>query len=176
MRFLALATIVLAAAPAPALADVELASPNGFISSFREEVQATPRAVWQAIEQLPRWWSDDHTWSGKAANMSLDLQAGGCWCERWGDGQSVMHGQIVLVLPGQMMRMNANLGPLQDLATSGVLTLATGAADGKTVMRMSYRVAGSPAAGLDKLATIVDGVLAAQFRRLKRMAESGKPD
>jgi len=28
--------------------------------------------VWKAIVQLPRWWNDVHTYSGKASNLSLD--------------------------------------------------------------------------------------------------------
>lgn len=170
--------ILLAAAAiaASSRAETSQVSATGFVSSFREEVQATPADTWTAITRLPQWWTDSHTWSGKAANMSLDLAAGGCWCERWGAGDSVMHGHVVLVQPGRMIRLNANLGPLQDLAVSGVLTLATAAQDGKTVLRLTYRVSGNEAAGLDRLAPIVDRVMGEQFRRLKRMAEIGKPD
>jgi uncharacterized protein YndB with AHSA1/START domain len=168
--------IALACSATLAHADTSQVSASGFISSFREEVRATPDEVWKAISQLPRWWNDAHTWSGKAANMSLDLQAGGCWCERWGDGQSVMHGQVVLVQPGRVMRLFANLGPLQELATNGVFTLVTSAQEGKTFLRMTYRVSGSADAALDKLAPAVDKVLAEQFRRLKTLAETGKPE
>jgi uncharacterized protein YndB with AHSA1/START domain len=161
---------------APAWADTSQVSPTGFTSSFREEVQATPAAAWQAITQLPRWWSDAHTWSGSAANMSLAGQAGGCWCERWSDaaGQahSVMHGQVVLLQPGRVMRLFANLGPLQELPVQGVLTLVTGVTEGRTLLRLTYRVAGPPDAGLEKLAPAVDQVLAEQFRRLKALAEN----
>ena len=168
--------IALAFGLSPALAETSQVSPTGFISTFREEVRATPDEVWKTIVQLPRWWNDQHTWSGKAANMSLDLQAGGCWCERWGDGQSVMHGQVVMVQPGRVIRLFANLGPLQDLATRGVLNIVTSAQDGKTFLRMSYRVSGDADAGLDKLAPVVDKVMGEQYRRLKAMAETGKPD
>ncbi len=161
-----------------ARADVSDVSPQGFTSTFRQEVQAPVAGVWQAITQLPQWWSDAHTWSGKAANMQLDLRAGGCWCERWGEpgsvGNSVMHGQVVLVQAGRVLRLNAALGPLQELGASGVLTLVTAEQEGKTILRLTYRVAGVPAAGLEKLAPAVDQVLAQQYQRLKRLAETGQ--
>ncbi len=166
----------LAALALPAQAETSNVSPTGFVSSFREEVNAAPYDVWKAIAALPRWWHNEHTWSGQASNMSLDLQAGGCWCERWGGGQSVQHGQVLLVQPGRVIRLQANLGPLQELAVSGVLTIVTSAQDGKTFLRLSYRVAGNAEAALDKLAPAVDQVLAVQYRRLKSLAETGKVD
>jgi uncharacterized protein YndB with AHSA1/START domain len=161
---------------APVHAETSNVSATGFTSTFREEVKATPDEVWKTIVQLPRWWSDAHTYSGKASNLSLDAVAGGCWCERWGDGHSVQHGQVVLVQPGRVIRFNASLGPLQELAVNGVLTIVTSAQDGKTFLRMTYRVAGNADAGLDKLATVVDQVIGAQYRRLKSLAETGKPE
>ncbi len=174
-RIAASLLFVLGALAGPVLAETSGVSPAGFISTFREEVKATPEAVWQSIVQLPRWWSDAHTYSGKASNMSLDSVAGGCWCERWGEGQSVQHGQVALVQPGRVLRMNASLGPLQELGVNGVLTIVTSAQDGKTFLRMTYRVAGNADAGLDKLAPVVDQVIGAQYRRLKELAETGQP-
>jgi len=160
----------LAGAAAAATSDV---SPAGFISTFREEVKATPEATWSAIQQLPRWWSGEHTYSGQASNLTLEPRAGGCWCERWGDGASVQHGTVILVQPGSVLRISAALGPLQELAVNGVLTLATGVNDGKTVLRLTYRVSGNPTANLDRLAPAVDQVLGAQYQRLKALAEAG---
>jgi uncharacterized protein YndB with AHSA1/START domain len=161
---------------APTHAETSSVSATGFISTFREEVKATPDEAWKAIAQLPRWWSDAHTYSGKASNLSLELVAGGCWCERWGDGHSVQHGQVVLVQPGRVIRFNASLGPLQELAVNGVLTIVTSAQDGKTFLRMTYRVAGNADAGLDKLAAVVDQVIGTHYRRLKSLVETGKPE
>jgi uncharacterized protein YndB with AHSA1/START domain len=159
---------------APVAAETSNVSATGFVSTFREEVKVPPDLVWKAMVQLPRWWDNQHTYSGQASNMSLDLQAGGCWCERWGDGQSVQHGSVILVQPGRVIRIDAALGPLQELATSGVLTIVTAAQEGKTFLRMTYRVAGNADAGLEKLAPVVDQVIGTQYRRLKALAETGK--
>lgn len=176
MRNIAAALLALCLSAAPALAETSQVAPTGFVASFREEVKATPEAVWQAIVRLPQWWSDAHTWSGKAANMRLDLAAGGCWCERWGDGQSVEHGRVVLVQPGRVIRLAAQLGPLQELPVAGVLTIVTSASEGKTYLRMTYRVGGSADTALDQLAPTVDRVLGQQFVRLKALAETGRID
>ena len=48
--------------------------------------------------------------------------------------------------------------------------------DGATWLRVTYRVAGAPEAGLDKLAPAVDQVIGEQVRRLKAFIETGKPD
>lgn len=149
---------------------------NGFTSTHRDEVKAGPDQVWKAIAELPRWWSDQHTWSGKASNMTLEPRAGGCWCENWDGGQSVQHGQVLLAQPGRVIRLAAALGPLQELPVQGVLTIVTGVQEGKTVLRMSYRVGGPPDIGLDKLAPVVDQVIGQQFRRLKSLVETGRPD
>jgi len=167
---------VLVALTTPAWAATGNVTPQGFISIFRDEVNATPAQAWQAIVQLPRWWSSEHTYSGQASNLSLDAQAGGCWCERWGDGNSVQHGQVVLLQPGRTLRLFANLGPLQELPVNGVLTLTIATQETKTILRMTYRVGSPPDVGLDKLAPVVDQVIGQQFKRLKSLAETGKPE
>lgn len=173
-RWLA-AVIALAWTCGPAVAEVTAKSATSFTSNFRVEVPAPQAVVWRAITQLPQWWNDQHTWSGKAANMVLELQAGSCWCERWGEGRSAQHGQVVWVQPGQVLRMNAALGPLQELGASGVLTLVTSTQGDKTFLRLTYRVNGAPEAGLEQLAPIVDQVLADQWQRLLKFIATSAP-
>lgn len=171
---LALVFAALLATP-PAQAETGNVSATGFTSTFREEIKASPDEVWKAIAQLPRWWSDAHTWSGKASNMTLELRAGGCWCESWEGGQSAQHGRVLLVQPGRVIRMAAGLGPLQELPAQGVLTIVTSVQEGRTFLRMTYRVGGPPDLGLEQLAPVVDQVMGVQYRRLKSVAETGSP-
>jgi hypothetical protein len=167
----------------PVLADTSAVSSSGFTSSFRAEITPTPTQAWAAIVQMPRWWNPSHTYSGSGAHLSLDAQAGGCFCERWRDAagasHSVQHAQVVLAQEGRVLRLNGALGPLQDLAATGVLTIVTsagaGAEAGKHFLRMTYRVTGGADSGLDKLAPAVDGVIGEQFKRLKSMIETGQP-
>ena len=176
MNALRALALLLASWVAPAWADTGNVTPQGFIVIFRDEVKASPTDLWQALVQLPRWWSGQHTYSGQASNLSLDPQAGGCWCERWGDDNSVQHGEVVLVQPGRTLRVYANLGPLQELPVTGVLTFTIAMQETKTILRLTYRVSGPPDVGLDKLAAAVDQVIGQQFRRLKSLAETGKAE
>jgi len=159
-----------------ARAETSGVSGSGFTVTYAMVVDSEPGRVWQAFTQLPSWWNGAHSWSGQAANMSLDAQAGGCWCERWGNGNSVMHGRVLMAQPGSVLRMHAWLGPLQELPVSAVLTFATAKRDGATRLRVTYRVAGAADAGLDKLAEAVDGVIGEQVRRLKAFIETGKAE
>jgi len=176
LRLLRGGMLALAALAGCVWADTGNVSPSGFVSILREEVKASPAQLWQAIIDLPRWWSNEHTYSGQASRMTLDPQAGGCWCERWGDNNSVEHGRVVQVVPGRSLRLYANLGPLQELPVSAVLTFTIAMQEQKTILRWTYRVSGAADADLDQLAQGVDQVLAQQFRRLVKFAETGRAE
>ena len=72
--------ILLAAlAATPARAEVMAASPNGFTVQESFQTKASPQAVWALLVTPARWWDSQHTWSGSAANLTLEARAGGCW-------------------------------------------------------------------------------------------------
>lgn len=125
-----------------------------------------------------RWWNAAHTYSGDARNLHLDARAGGCWCERWGQGQSVEHARVVMVSEhagARTLRLVGGLGPLQELGPSAVMTFRVAPdADGARI-EVTYRVAGDPGLGLDHLAPPVDQVLMEQLGRLARYLDTGSP-
>jgi uncharacterized protein YndB with AHSA1/START domain len=172
----ALGAALLAMAATALRAETSNVSPSGFTITFAMTVESEPDKVYQAFTQLPKWWNKAHTWSGDAANLSLDAQAGGCFCERWGNGASVMHGRVLMAQPGAALRMHAWLGPLQEMPVQAVLTFGTARRDGATRLRVTYRVFGPADANLDKLAPAVDGVLGEQVKRLKSFIETGRPE
>ena len=167
---------LLAATTTALRAETSDVSPSGFTITHALAVESDPQKVWQAFTQLPLWWNSAHTWSGQASNLSLDATAGGCFCERWGNGASAVHGRVLLAIPGSVLRLQAWLGPLQERPVAGVLSFGTAHRDGATSLRVTYRVAGTPDAGLDKLVPAVDGVIGEQVKRLKAFIETGKPD
>ena len=120
------ATMALAGA---AQAEVRNAVPESMQLQFNERVAATPSAVYAAIGQVERWWSGEHSYSGDAANLSLAMQPGGCFCERWANG-AVEHGRVIMLMRDQVVRLDAALGPLQNKAVSGVLTFLLKAEEG----------------------------------------------
>lgn len=159
-----------------ARAEVKQAAPDGFHIHQSASLQATPAEAWAALIKPQAWWSSEHTWSGDAANFELEPKAGGCWCERW-PGGSAEHGRVVMALPGELLRMEAALGPLQEYALQAVLSYRIGAAgEGGSALDIEYRVNGSSASGLDAFAPQVDAVLATQRARLQRYLDSGDPE
>jgi uncharacterized protein YndB with AHSA1/START domain len=180
MRFMiAAAAFAAFFAAAPAQAEVASATANAFLIQAEAEVATTPERAWRSVGQVGRWWNSAHTYSGDARRLQVDLRAGGCWCERWGDGQSVEHGRVVLVMEHEgvrTLRVNAPLGPLQEMAVNGVLTFTVAPHANGAKITLTYRVSGDPGLTLDQIAPLVDGVLMEQFGRLSRYSASGSPD
>lgn len=163
---------------APAWADVENASPSGFLIQAEAEVAASPDKVWRDLTRIERWWSGAHTYSGDAANLRLAARAGGCWCERWGN-HSIEHMRVVMVMEHEgvrTLRGVGGLGPLQGMAANGVLTFTVAPHASGAKLTMTYRVAGDASLHLDQIAAPVNGVLMEQFGRLSRLSASGSPD
>jgi uncharacterized protein YndB with AHSA1/START domain len=163
---------MLACWPLAALPEVKSAAADSFLIEQRYAIHAPAARVWESLLHPERWWPADHTWSGKRENLSLDAAIGGCFCERWG-GNAVEHGRVVLLMPGRMLRLDAALGPLQELAVSGVITVALEEKDGTTTVTMTHRVSGDASQKLDAFAPIVDQVNAQQFGGLA--ADAAKP-
>lgn len=164
-RFLIVA-LAIAAMHAPASAEVTASAPGGFTIELSGSVPLGRDAAWSKLLDIGGWWSDAHTYSGAATAMQIDAVPGGCWCETWPGGE-VEHGHVVLFMPGQTLRLRAELGPLQELGVSGALTFALSDAPsaGSTAVRLTYRVSGSSLAGLEALAPVVDQVLKEQLDR-----------
>ncbi len=168
----------LALSAAPAHAEVRSASPSVFEIHAESTIQATPEHAWANLGEVGRWWNSAHTFSGDASNLSLDRQAGGCFCERWSDGQSVEHGRVVMVSTYdgvRTLRFIGALGPLQELGATGVMTFTVAPEGEGAKVTMHYRVSGDAGLGLDALAPLVDQVLMEQFGRFDRYTRTGAP-
>ena len=170
------AAVVLAAGlHAPAASAPSEVSPTGFVVSLRHETKAAARDLYRALGRIEQWWNASHSYSGKASNLSMPLQAGGCFCERW-EQNSVEHARVVNAIENRLLRLSGALGPLQSLGVEGVLSFAIEEKDGRTTLDVTYRVAGPATAGLDRLAAPVDSVIAEQAKRLVSFAETGRPE
>jgi len=167
MRILAALTSVLL--PLAAGAEVKSAAADAFLIEHRFTVAAPAAKVWESLLHPERWWPADHTWSGKRENLSLVAEAGGCFCERWDDGSSE-HGRVVMALENRMLRLHAALGPLQEMAITGVVTVALEEKDGTTSVLVTHRASGDASHKLDALAPIVDQVNGQQFGGLAEAA------
>lgn len=170
-----LASPILALVPVEAQADVVSSSAAGFITRIEMPVAATPTAVYDRIFQIGQWWSDAHTYSGKAANMTLKKEPGGCFCESLPKGGFVRHAVLEYADPGKLVRLSGGLGPLQSMGATGMLSFELADAAGSTKLIVTYTVSGyQPDKGFAPLAVPVDSVLKEQVTRLKQLAETGK--
>ena len=166
-----LALLVLCTA---AHADVRETHDNSFVIESSLTTGASPRATYAAIGKVAAWWDSGHTWSGSAKNLSLQMRAGGCFCEKLAAGGSVQHGRVVYADPGKLLRIDGALGPFQEMAVTGVLTFKLTPDGSGTRITMNYSVSGAIAMDTTKLAPGVDQVMAGQLARLKVFADKSK--
>ena len=161
------------AAQTPAAAEVTDRTAAGFEVRHQTSIAAPPTAVYQALLAPNRWWNSAHSYSGDAANLSMDL-ASGCFCERLPNGGLVRHMQIIYA-DGKRLVLEGALGPLATTGATGHLIVELSAAGAGTQATLSYAVGGYAKGGLaERWAAPVDGVLGEQFARLKRLVETGK--
>lgn len=161
-----------AALSAPARAEVVASTDDAFVIRLTTEVAAAPVDAWRVLVSPAQWWDGQHTYSGDAANLYIDSQATGCFCEKLPhkiEGMrpgSIEHMHIVYAEPGRVLRMTGGLGPLQGEAVVGTLTMTLKPVDGGTRILWEYVVGGYMRQGAPKLAPLVDKVMAGQIGRL----------
>ena len=171
----------LALTPTIAAADVVSSAPGGFVIRIEMPVAAAPADVYSKFFEVDRWWSGQHTYTGKASNLSLKNEPGACFCEALAGGGFVRHATLEYSDQGRIVRLSGALGPLQELGAHGLLAFnfipvdkANPAAGTKLVV--NYGVSGyQPDKGFEPIAAPVNGVLTEQVTRLKRFVETGKP-
>lgn len=157
----------------PGFAEVREVRENSFWIESVVTTTATPAEVYLGLGNVGAWWDPEHTWSGSASNMSLELKAGGCFCEKLADGGSLQHGRVIYAQPGAMVRLDSPLGPLQEMPVTGVLTFKLAPEGSGTKITMTYRVSGTLTMEAAKLAPIVDHVMGTQLNRLKAFGDAG---
>ena len=158
--------------PTPAMAEVKSATDGGFDIVTTADVAASPAQLYVMLVTPARWWNKAHTYSGDAKNLSIDAQAGGCFCEALKDRGSVEHARVIFAQPARLLRLQGALGPLQADAVTGTLSFALTPAGSGTRVEMHYSVGGYRAGGFAALAPMVDTVLGEQLAALKAAAES----
>jgi len=74
--------------------------------SEQAQVAATPAQVYAAIGQIGQWWNSQHTYSGDARNLSLELRPAAGFlrtAERWRQRQD--HMGVILAQPNKTVRL-----------------------------------------------------------------------
>lgn len=174
MPYFALAITIFLMSQAPSVrATVTDSDSNGFTVRHTVSIKAARQQVYRAaVQQVDRWWSDDHTVSGDASNMTIDAKALGCFCESLGDGGDVVHMTVTFVNPEVMIRFTGGLGPLGLMGIDGNMTWEFKSVGEITELTLNYAVGGYLAGGLDAIAPAVDSVLVEQMSHLKSFVEA----
>ena len=168
MRAILAAALMLV--PGAAAAEVVSAGPHGFHIRHTVQLVVPQPDAFAAFGNISSWWSGDHTYSGDASNLSLQLRPGGCFCERLPGGGGIEHMRVAYVAPGERVVLTGSLGPLLFEATTGVMDVQVERIAGGSRLTMDYKVAGFAEGGAEKFAPIVDQVLAEQMKRYRESA------
>jgi hypothetical protein len=152
--------------PGTSVAAVVDSSSYGFTVRYEQTLPLTADTLFVIFHRdVDKWWDPDHTWSGNAANLSIEPFANGCFCEKLSNGGSVRHMNVIFSDPGKVLRMEGGLGPLQQFAVNGVMTLEIKPDSTQTRVSLTYSLGGYIPGGAAKFAPLVDQVLGVQFKR-----------
>ena len=179
-------TAGLASLAVPASAEVVQKSDAGFIVRVTGDVAATPVDAWKAFVVPSRWWSGAHTFSGDAANLTLDASANGCFCEKLPvpkdapsaqKAGSVMHMRVLYAEPYRALRLTGGLGPLQSEAVNGTMTVTFTPIESGTATRVlwEYVVGGFMRYKTDTISSAVNKVLTDQLGGLIKQVGPAAP-
>lgn len=175
MRVVPLIVVSMLATPASAV--VIAADDHGFEVQHSVNLVVPQAQAFAAFGQVGQWWSSEHTYSGDAKRMSLQMRPGGCFCEPLDGGGGVEHMRVTYLQPGERMVLTGSLGPLLYEATAGVMDVKVERIAGGTRLTMNYRAAGFAKGGAAAMAPLVDQVLGEQMKRFRVFAAaSPKPD
>ena len=171
MRTLSATLLVFLAAPASAV--VVGADSHGFELRHTLDLPVAPAQALAAFGQVGSWWSKDHTYSGNASRLSLQMRLGGCWCEQLDGGGGVEHLRVAYYEPGKRIVLTGGLGPLLFEGTSGVMDVRATKTKSGSQLVINYRVAGFARGNGTAMALEVDQVLRDQTERLRTFASKG---
>lgn len=164
MRSLLLLLALLVATPAAA--EVKSASPSSFSLEHRASVRLPPAQLFARFGRVGSWWDPQHSYSGQAGNLTMEMKAGGCFCERLPNGGGIEHLRVVYVEPGKRIVLTGALGPLLFEAVHGVMDVQIKPSASGSDLVLTYKAAGFAGGGADKVAPAVDRVLGEQVQRL----------
>tara|TARA_X000000950_G_scaffold243510_2_gene298823 strand:+ start:160678 stop:161211 length:534 start_codon:yes stop_codon:yes gene_type:complete len=156
---------------ATANAEVVRSADDGFQLRLERTSSASADETYARLLDIASWWQGSHTYSGDAANLSLEGdEVGSVWLEEWDNG-NVEHGHVIAALQqngNYLIRFEAALGPLQNIGVNAVLTIMVegNGTPGESRLVFEYFVTGASFQSLSDIAPVVDAVLTTQIDRL----------
>lgn len=163
---IALASVLVFAVPLQG--QIKQSSASGFMIQIERELEGNAQQAYEKLVQdFSIWYDANHSYSGKAENLSIDLDKR-CMLEQLPEGGFVSHMELVFHQPGKMLRLTGGLGPLQEMGVSGALTFGFKDTEKGAIVTMTYYVSGADFLQLDKIAKPVNQVLGIQLDRFQK--------
>lgn len=158
---------LLAMLACPLKAEVTSLGEYEFTVRHEISIKAEPFVVYRTMTaHINEWWNGEHSWSGEASNLYMKIERGGCFCERLPDNGRVEHLRIIYLAPGEEIRFDGALGPLQTMPVDGRMIWKIDATETGSKVSFTYMVFGHPEGGLKGIAPAVDAVIGEQLARL----------
>ena len=158
---------------APSNAAIVGADSHGFELRHGIDLPVPPAQALASFAQYGAWWSKEHTYSGDASRLTLQLRPGGCLCERLDGGGGVEHMRVAYYQPGKQIVLTGGLGPLLFEATTAVMDVRVAKTPAGSRLTLNYRAAGFARGNGTAMAAGVDQVLREQVERLRLFAGKG---
>ena len=150
-------------------------SATGFTLSYEADVASDPKSAFDAFVRIGAWWDSEHTYSGDAKNLSMNVKPDGCWCESLPDGGFVAHMSVAQAMSGKSLMLKGGLGPLAFMGVEGSMVVSFQAKGKGAAVKLTYVVGGHDPNEFKEMPSLVDGVLGAAFQRYVSYAATGKP-
>ena len=155
----------------PLLAEVTHSDEHGFTVSHSIVTDAEPFVIYRTMtSHIDQWWSADHSWSGDAANLYMDVEPVDAFVSACRTTGGLNICASFIFLPGKELRFEGALGPLQTMAAQGRMIWKIEAAESGNKVTFTYKVFGHPEGGLSGIAPAVDGVIGEQSERRLEMS------
>ncbi len=153
------------------LGEITDSSANHFSITIKTTIHSPVTKAYKSFIQIGNWWDSSHTYSGNSHNLYIEEKANGCFGEKLENGGSVTHMTISYIQPENTIRMIGGLGPLQEWAIYGSMTISFNKKDSNTEIILTYNVSGYHPKGVQSWAVPVNAVLTMQMMRLKNYIE-----
>lgn len=109
--------------------------------------QSPGQAFEHFTQDIGKWWNGNHTYTLDAANMHFRTEPGGGLYEKLEGNGWVQHLTMVYYAPGKEIRLAGGLGPLQQMAVSGIMTISFKSGEKGTLVSLIYKVEGEKGIG-----------------------------
>jgi hypothetical protein len=145
-------------------AQVTKQSTNSFTIEQSFTVHKSISTVHHEFSHVGRWWTSEHSLSGKGSNMNFNHD---CFCEQMPNGKNTTFMTFVDRQRNKSATLKGAIGPLRGEDVEGRMTWTFNKEHHGTKVTMRYLVSGKEVAKHQSWPTELDALLQAQMKSFK---------